>query len=134
MSGKYLFTFCLFLFINLASCSKSDDCVEIQFDQLFQFQEGDLFCIGTELEIEISKIDDQRCPCDVVCVWEGEFVYEIKIKSLENEEEYLLHEKLENDPTVNDGLIFSDITMISDDSCENMIDIDKIIFQMKVNQ
>ena len=134
MKGKNWFTLCLLMLISLISCGKSDNCTDIELDSLFQFQEGDSFCLPTGIEFEVVKFDDQRCPCDAVCIWEGEFVFEILIRSNGFEEEYLLHEKLDNEASTNNNLVFSEIVMISDDSCENVIDIDKLIFEMKVNQ
>jgi len=134
MIRQITFTICLLSFISFLSCSKQDDCQVINFDQLFQFQEGDIFCLGTDIEIQIKTVEDQRCPCEVVCVWEGEFIYELIITSNSEEEKYFLHEKIEIEATLLTGLIFSDILLLSDDSCEDPIDLDEMTFEMRISQ
>ena len=34
-----------------------------------------------ELKFEINVINDSRCPSDVVCIWQGEAVVKIEVKS-----------------------------------------------------
>ena len=134
MIRQIAFTICLISLIIFLSCNKQEDCQVIDIDQLFQFQEGDIFCLGTDIEIQIKTVDDQRCPCDVVCVWEGEFVYELIITSNSEEEKYSLNEKIENEATILTGLTFSDIRLVSDDSCEDPIDLEEMVFEMLITQ
>jgi hypothetical protein len=36
---------------------------------------------NNELKFEITVINDSRCPSDVVCIWQGEAVVKIEVKS-----------------------------------------------------
>lgn len=57
----------LFAF-GLSSCMDDDDM------QCDGFGEGDTFSLPDGRNIRIVDIDDQLCPCDAVCFWEGQFV------------------------------------------------------------
>jgi len=63
----------------VASCSKKDDCIEVQYDTSFKVESGESYCFPDDMSITIESLDNEFCPCDVVCVWEGQMEVEMMI-------------------------------------------------------
>jgi hypothetical protein len=62
-------------------------CHDEYFSDKFEFEEDNEFKINQKylseennLKIEITNIEDSRCPADVVCVWQGEALVEIELE------------------------------------------------------
>jgi len=103
--------------------------MEITSGSSFEFKESDRFCVGQDLEFGIEQIIDQRCPCDVVCIWEGEFVFYLRIIQSGDDYLYQWHEKLENQAHPVTGLKLIEIERVFDDSCEAMTPISEMRFR-----
>lgn len=116
------------------SCSKEEpNCEDISYNQEFVFKNEDVFCLPDGIELTISNIEDARCPCDVICVWEGEFLFELSITDGQNTEVYILHEKIENEDLQLFNLQFDNILFLSDeDSCDNPVPLDEMEFSMSI--
>ncbi len=134
MNRQVALTIAAFFILSMNSCSKSDDCTEVQINEVFEFQQSDLICLDSNTEIEIKSINDQRCPCNVQCVWEGEFIFELIIKKNQEEEIYLLHQKLENDLPMIEALNFNNIELLSQDSCNDPVPINEMKFEMSISR
>ena len=119
----------------LSSCGKeSHNCTDIAPNESFEFQEGDVFCLDDTYEITIAEVIDQRCPCNVVCVWEGEFIIKFDILKDGEIKRYFFHETstMNTDPLPFD-LNFSQLIRISDDDCDNPVDLDQFRFEVSVS-
>jgi len=74
----------LFILTSLfiLSCGKNDSndpCIEITLDESVVLSNNDLVCIN---DIEYTfKAEDARCPCNISCAWEGEFIISIEAPS-----------------------------------------------------
>jgi hypothetical protein len=60
------------------SCAKTDDdvekkdCIEIEFNSSFSIVLDDEVCFPDGSGFIVKTISDEFCPCDAVCIWEGE--------------------------------------------------------------
>lgn len=133
MSKPRPFFFIIFFTFYLCSCSNEDACIEIESGTSFEFEETDRFCVDRNLEFSIDQIIDQRCPCDVACIWEGEFVFYLRIIQSGNDYLYQWHEKLENLAHPVTGLKLIEIERIFDDSCDAMTPISEMRFSAIVS-
>jgi len=72
---KHLFIL-LIITIAFSSCSKtnSPDCIDVFYDEHFTIQEGNNYCFPDGNSIEIKQLKNEFCPCDAVCVWEGQMM------------------------------------------------------------
>lgn len=80
MKTKILFV--VSLIILLASCQKEDDLgfFDIGIEKKFQAH-NEYLSNDQSLKFTITEINDSRCPSDIVCVWQGEAVVNIEVKS-----------------------------------------------------
>jgi|GEM_PF-3955679 len=120
----------------LSACGKeSSTCTEIQEGISFEFSQGDVLCLNDEFEITITEVIDERCPCDAICIWAGEFKFTLDILREGISTQYTHH--AESVFTVPDpsplGLTFSDVELLSDDPCETMMPLSDLEFRMTVN-
>jgi hypothetical protein len=68
--------------IALFSCNSVNMTDTFSFDLEKSFQIGDAyFSTDHSLQFQITEINDSRCPSDVICVWQGEAVVKIEVKS-----------------------------------------------------
>lgn len=135
MKSKLSLTICSLGILFLLSCSSDENCSSENYDSRFEFQWGDCFVFDDGIEMEIKEIDDQRCPCNVQCVWEGEFIFNLIIREADSEQQFDLKEKTytENEDAPAD-LVFSDIALLSDDSCEDPVELSKMKFEITVSK
>ena len=124
------------LLLIFISCNKeSSSCTDIEDGVAFEFKEGDVFCIN-DYDITITQVMDERCPCDVVCIWEGEFLFILDILHEDDETiQYTHHaESLITQPNPSPtGLTFSKVILKSNDSCEDPMAISDMVFEMTIN-
>lgn len=80
MKTRFLFIVAVVVFFG--ACEKSDDLVRFELggEEKFRVQQ-DYFSEDEVLNFTITEINDSRCPSDVVCVWQGEALVNIEIKS-----------------------------------------------------
>jgi len=69
----------LALSVTIISCSKKDDCIEVQYNTSFKVESGESYCFPDDMSITIESLDNEFCPCDVGCVWEGQMEVEMMI-------------------------------------------------------
>jgi len=61
------------LLIAVFACEKSVTNEGFNFDGELQIKHGEIIqSDNNKISLEITNINDSRCPSDVVCVWEGE--------------------------------------------------------------
>ena len=66
----------------LISCSKSDSsCTSIDYNKSFIAEVGETYCIDEKNTIKIDSILNGLCPCDAICIWEGEFIVYLSVKA-----------------------------------------------------
>jgi len=67
-------TLVLFLF----SCKKdeSGSCIDADYSIAFTIEEGNTYCMPDGLEIAVTEIKNEFCPCDLECFWEGQMIIE----------------------------------------------------------
>lgn len=64
----------------LISCSKNDSsCTSIDYDKSFIAEVSEVYCIDEKNTIKIDSIENQLCPCNADCVWEGEFIIHMSV-------------------------------------------------------
>jgi len=121
------------LLIALVSCTDSmPECIDAEYGNDFEFKLDDEICLQDGTMILVAGIDDARCPCNVECIWEGEFIFELEISNGTVEETFLLNEKSEMESPVNFSLDFLDVRLISEDSCADPVDIEDMVFAMRI--
>ncbi|MBT8232526.1 MAG: hypothetical protein HKO66_09450 [Saprospiraceae bacterium] len=132
---KALFSLAIVTIIScLISCGKdTDSCTDITFDTTFSFQEGDIFCLNGEYEITVKSVNDERCPCDVICVWEGEFTFDIEVEKEGEIKSYLLHEAVINEEDWPFDLGIHYIGRLFEDDCDNPVPVDDYRFEMMIS-
>lgn len=69
---KSLFSlFLLIVLISSQSCSKTANCTEVEYNTAFTIMADQTYCLPGGAEITIHSINNDFCPCFVLCDWEG---------------------------------------------------------------
>lgn len=75
--------------ILIFSCNKHEDqsklsCIDVEYDLFFTIEDGKTYCFPDNNTISISSLANEYCPCNVVCVWEGQMMmnYEVEIDNV----------------------------------------------------
>jgi hypothetical protein len=77
--------------ILLFSCQKEPiskvqiDCIEVEYNASFTVFLDDEICLPDGSSFTIKKINDEFCPCDALCKWEGELKVIVETTNLEGE-------------------------------------------------
>jgi len=72
----------LFSFAFFSSCERDIPiCKTISFDEKFEVIEGRSYCSNNGKSFTISRFINNYCPCDAVCIWEGELLIEMVFNS-----------------------------------------------------
>jgi len=128
----------------ILSCSKIDDntekkdCTQVDYNSSFSIVFGEEVCFPDGSGFIVKTITDEFCPCDAVCVWEGELrvlvetvdangekdLFTFGSSSYDSKPEILPHGKIET-------FTFKYETGGLPD-CENDYDASKVILNMKV--
>ncbi len=58
--------------IFLPSCSNNDDCIAVRYGEAFVTEAGNIYCFEDGNELQVDDIINAFCPCDAICVWEGQ--------------------------------------------------------------
>ena len=70
----------LILAVALAACGRDGSAAEL--DAPIQLAPGQSAVFAAEkLEVHFAGIEDSRCPADVACVWAGEVVVQLAVRS-----------------------------------------------------
>jgi hypothetical protein len=67
---KYFFLISIVL--TIAACSKNGDCFNAQYGDPFVAQAEEDYCFSDGAEMTVDSIINAFCPCEAVCVWEGQ--------------------------------------------------------------
>lgn len=90
------------LILSCFSCKKeSAVCTDLVFGQSLTLAHEDLVCIENVEYTFIAK--DERCPCGMFCVWEGEFVF-----SFEDSDGTSVYTFRESQPEINADIPFGE--------------------------
>lgn len=65
---------CLLAFM---SCSKSDSCTEVSYSEAFKIEADESYCFDDGTELQIRSINNEFCPCEAVCIWEGQMTVDM---------------------------------------------------------
>ena len=71
-NNKILLLALIALFI--VSCNQDEGCIEAEYDEYIILEEGNDYCLPNGDSFTVSKLENAFCPCDVICVWEGEML------------------------------------------------------------
>ena len=72
--------FLLALLSVLTSCTKNNsDCTSIEYNKAFIAEVGEQYCVDDKNYVRIDKVDNQLCPCNADCIWEGEFIVNMSV-------------------------------------------------------
>lgn len=62
----------LFLF---NACEKAvEECVDVEYDQYFTIEKEGTYCFPDGNYFEVEELENDFCPCHVICIWEGEMI------------------------------------------------------------
>lgn len=81
---KQLLPFLLLTFIiGLTSCDKNDDlieltCSEAQYNERITVSDNTAFCFPDGQEIQVLSLINAFCPCNVMCIWEGQLSLQVR--------------------------------------------------------
>ncbi|MBC7884501.1 MAG: hypothetical protein H7X99_03455 [Saprospiraceae bacterium] len=79
------------LLLSIFACNKEDvTCTDINYNKAFTAEVDKKYCIDDENFILITNIENALCPCDVVCIWEGEFLIHMTVSADGTLHEYIL--------------------------------------------
>ncbi len=82
-----LFTLLLF------ACGESDIC-EKPFNQSFEVNQGESYCLEDGSRLTISEITSSYCSCDAICTWQGETAVIAERITGDQVEVVIFHEEL----------------------------------------
>jgi hypothetical protein len=73
----------ILIVISVFSCKKDEntECKNISYNTPFVAVVGQKYCIDESNSITIDTVENQLCPCNVLCTWEGEFIFVMKVKA-----------------------------------------------------
>jgi len=120
----------LFIFSALFIFSCSEDpvetCTEISLGTSINIKNNELVCIdGVEYTF---KAFDDRCPCDTVCAWEGEFRMTFEENNSNTVYTYHTSSIMENDDAIiGESVVF---TIDSSTDCGTPDIIDTVVFSV----
>lgn len=98
----FQFIICFGVALVLTSCHKKDDCAFGPLTEIIQV--GKKYCIGSSEYLEITKIEDSRCPEMVECFWEGNTVLYIDLYA-----HHTLHDAILEVSNTDQPVLFKDI-------------------------
>jgi len=62
----------------LQSCTQSGDCTEVEYDTAFTIVADETYCFPDGAELLINGFNNEFCPCNVDCVWEGQMTLDVE--------------------------------------------------------
>lgn len=78
---KYLFLIPFTISI-LASCGDPEEeiltCRDVAYDVAFVIEAGNSYCFPDEVILEVTALNNAFCPCNLVCVWEGQMTVDME--------------------------------------------------------
>lgn len=95
-----------FIILGLAlvfciGCQKNDNsCKSVEYLVPFTLKKGDNACFVDGTELVLKGVIDSRCPCDAICIWEGEFslTFDVTIGNKHHEYTFGSSEKTPDNP------------------------------------
>jgi hypothetical protein len=107
--------FFIFASLFLGACAdiETTDCTNIEYNSPFSIAVDEMYCLPDGNYIYIELMNPSYCPCNSVCVWEGELLTTISY-NLDGEfsEKHDIHENAETlniDPTENYSIQYATI-------------------------
>lgn len=85
--------FLLIISLLILSCNKSEeeteikDCIEVEYNTTFSAILNDEVCFPDGSGFTVKTITDEFCPCEVVCVWEGELEVMVETTDINGDKE-----------------------------------------------
>ena len=83
----------VFFILLLSACSDSESC-DRSFNEPFDIQTGEIYCLDDGSTLEIIEITSSYCPCNAVCIWQGETTVSGQRITGDQVEVVLFHEEL----------------------------------------
>ncbi len=65
-----------FVILAMASCS-DNSCEEVSYNDVFDVSQGEVYCLPDGAQLEINELINAYCPCEAICVWEGQMMLEV---------------------------------------------------------
>ncbi|MBK8628077.1 MAG: hypothetical protein IPN86_21700 [Saprospiraceae bacterium] len=80
----------LLIIATAISCKKDEntECNSISYNTTISALVGQKYCIDDANYLIIDAIDNQLCPCNADCFWEGEFILKMKVAATGKEYTY----------------------------------------------
>lgn len=69
----------LLLGLALVSCSDGDEktCTDVTYSTEFTVASGSSYCFPDGIELAITTLNNEFCPCNVECIWEGQMTIDM---------------------------------------------------------
>ncbi len=81
MKSKTPFFALIFLLLCASACNKDNSPGEFKVGDTLNFQLNERKISEQDrLDVTLVGIQDGRCPCDAICVWEGEALLDLEVK------------------------------------------------------
>lgn len=78
---NYIKLLSLFLICALVSCSDGDgdakNCTDVAYSTEFTIEPGSSYCFSDGVELSITSLNNEFCPCNVECIWEGQMTIDM---------------------------------------------------------
>ena len=68
------YTFICIAFLSFLSCSSDieEDCKEVDYGEEFLLRKDNTVCFNDGNSITLQLIESEICPCNAMCLWEGQ--------------------------------------------------------------
>lgn len=119
-----------FLFL-IASCSKENNTVG--YNEEFNMNIGDKIQLGDGDYLELKAVEDHRCCCLCLCIWEGflEYHFTTSVDGEVYDFIYQDHENIINELPF-DNYTLEIVKINPEDNCDESIKLDKYVFTIKL--
>jgi len=67
----------LLLTLIIISCTKIGDCTEVSYNTPFTIIAEETYCLPDGAELLIKSLNNEFCPCEAVCIWEGQMTLDV---------------------------------------------------------
>ena len=62
-------------FFLFNACGKAvEECVDVEYTKSFTIEKEGKYCLPDGNYFEVEELENGFCPCNVICIWEGEMI------------------------------------------------------------
>ena len=116
------FLIALFAILTFLSCDKSNlECNDIDYGKLFIVEANNIYCLPDGNYLEVKELDNQFCPYNFACLWEGEMIMYFSLNFDGQEVDSYIGSSFHHTPTLGVlpyEMIFTDVKFVEPPSIE----------------